>query len=269
MVRFGGALAAAVRGSLAGTRAHRVARMEQNEKNKRKCQEKQQKAAQASGTTCGESAEPAVAPAAAGVKRKHESVDVSESWKAMRVKVGSDGMPVWPLQVRDMIGVGDVGEPSVASAAGGSGKQQAVNLVPAKPASVQTPQPATPAPAPANSAEPALPGGDWVSQLHKVSILRRRSSRAFGEWSACFVARQLEGFPTRLPSLCVAFGKRQEPGALRTGGYTYGSRDPYGLSPTKTTPQPDPPEVIRRATMTGYVVRRALTPLVFEARQRT
>jgi hypothetical protein len=164
---------------LKGTHFHTMARKEVNEKDKKNYEAKKKNMA---ATATAEV--PAAGGHLAGQKRTRDDDD-DGVWKAMWVKVGSDGLPTWPLQVRDMIGANDVGKPSVAS---GSGNQQIANPLPtnatAKPASVLDAPPAVPAPAPANSAQPVVPGGDWASQLPKVNLKADYSTVTVPEPSA-------------------------------------------------------------------------------------
>lgn len=159
-------------GDLKGSHLHTMARKESRDNEKTRYGEKKNKTTegcipQSTGATSAEV--PAPGRHLAGQKRTRDDDD--GVWKAMWVKVGSDGMPTWPLQVRDMIGANDVGKPSVAS---GSGNQQIANPLPAnataKPALALDTPPTMPAAAPANSAQPAVPGDDWASQLPKVTL---------------------------------------------------------------------------------------------------
>jgi hypothetical protein len=198
-------------GEMAGTHLHRMARKEQSEKDKQKYQEKKQKVSQATDNTCDKKAEPTAAPPAAELKGNRESGEVGWSWKAMWVKVGLDGFPVWPLQVRDMTGPGIVGQPAAASGPGhqqvhdmaGAGRggklavagQSVIKSCPQKAAPTrqraQQSQQVAPsafggadgsgwgAAAPAaplmdrvEPAKPEVPGGDWISQLPKVGTTK-------------------------------------------------------------------------------------------------
>lgn len=155
-------------GTVKGTYLHSQARRELNESEREKYEAKKQKqpAASKRGPTEGGRAGVAVAQGApAELKRNRDDTCDGWSWKAMWVKVGLDGFPVWPLQVRDM-----TGSDSSHSCPQQGHQLAAASAPPDQPAVAAQVPPAAPVATQGEPAKLAPSGGDWVSKLPKVSI---------------------------------------------------------------------------------------------------